>query len=85
MKIIHVHSLAPPTFDDLLCLCSARTPSMSTFDSLELELARYSDDGKDADERVAGTKPYHTSIHYTYLHVVIVLLCCIMTIRKNLL
>ncbi len=27
---------------------------MSTFDSLELELARYSDDGRDADERVTG-------------------------------
>ena len=29
-----------------------RTPSLSTFDSLEL--GRYSDDGRDADEKVAG-------------------------------
>lgn len=29
-----------------------RTPSMSTFDSMEL--GRYSDDGKEVDEQVAG-------------------------------
>lgn len=33
-----------------------RTPSLSTFDSLEM--GRYSDDGRDADEKVAGTTIY---------------------------
>ena len=36
----------------LLVYFAVRTSSMSTFDSLEL--GRYSDDGKDTDERVAG-------------------------------
>ena len=35
-----------------LLAAAVRTPSISTFDSLEL--GRYSDDGREADEKVAG-------------------------------
>lgn len=42
-----------------------RTPSMSTFDSLEL--GRCSDDGRDIEERVAGIY-YNAQMIYQYIN-----------------
>lgn len=42
-----------------------RTPSMSTFDSLEL--GRCSDDGRDIEERVAGIY-YNAQMTYQYIN-----------------
>ena len=51
-----IQPIAPPIsfILDVFSFPPGRTPSMSTFDSLEL--GRYSDDGRDADEKVAGVK-----------------------------